>query len=397
MRTGISICSTAPATAASPGTLALRAANNVNIDATISDGFFASYAALNGAPTQYSQEVNSALYRNYLALLSNGLPQYSSSGINAYLSLVGKSWSSLGLTAPAMTSSASAAFFNVSQSVFSTLQFQLQAPMVITGSDSVIDQYNQYYAEYLTMFRAYETEIIAMNTNATIGRAGSVGTVTGAGLLSYSDFINYVAKIRGVATTSTNLINPVTSNYVSLAPPAAPTTSSPYYNIANGLSSIKFNGSRGYTDTLFAHTQNYSWGADGYGYSLIAPNLSVTALTGSIQLANGSPYDSVLLYPSATGELSLVAGGSILGSATRGSVTFGVNLTLADYASSPCAWAPMLGSQPAALTSPLHAGDDAPVVIYAGGDINRRHLHADQGGAPVGGTRHRRRHLHRPE
>jgi hypothetical protein len=31
----------------------------------------------------------------------------------------------------------------------------------------------------------------------------------------------------------------------------------------------------------------------------------------------------------------------------------------------------MLGSQPAALTSPLHAGDDAPVVIYAGGDINR--------------------------
>ena len=112
--------------------------------------------------------------------------------------------------------------------------------MVITGSDSVIDQYNQYYAEYLTMFRAYETEIIAMNTNATIGRAGSVGTVTGAGLLSYSDFINYVAKIRGVATTSTNLINPVTSNYVSLAPPAAPTTSSPYYNIANGLSSIKF-------------------------------------------------------------------------------------------------------------------------------------------------------------
>ena len=34
---------------------------------------------------------------------------------------------------------------------------------------------------YLTLFRAYETEIIAMNTNATIGRAGSVGTVTGAG------------------------------------------------------------------------------------------------------------------------------------------------------------------------------------------------------------------------
>ncbi len=122
--------------------------------------------------------------------------------------MVGKSWSSLGLTAPAVTSSASAAFFNLSQSVFSSLQFQLQAPMVITGSDSVIDQYNQYYAEYLTMFRAYETEIIAMNTNATIGRAGSVGTVTGAGLLSYSDFINYVAKIRGVATTSTQSHQP---------------------------------------------------------------------------------------------------------------------------------------------------------------------------------------------
>ncbi|MCK9917114.1 filamentous hemagglutinin family protein [Microbacteriaceae bacterium K1510] len=124
------------------------------------------------------------------------------------------------------------------------------------------------------------------------------------------------------------------------------------------------------TDTLFAHTSASFWGRDTYGPSLIASNLSVTALTGNIQLANGSPYDSYQLYPSTTGELSLVAAGSIFGSAAKGSVTFGASLTLADAASLPFGWVSMLGSQPTVLSAPLHAGDDMPVLIYAGEDID---------------------------
>lgn len=258
-----------------PGTLALRAANNVQINATVSDGFFASYAALGDAATQYSQELNSALYQNYLAMLSNGVPQYNSSAINAYLSLVGKSWSSLGLTAPALTAPASAAFFNLTPSAFGALRFQLQAPNVVAGPANVIDQYNQYYAEYLTLFRAYETEIIAMNSSARIGFASGT-SATGGGLLSYSDFINYVAKLRGLPTTSTSLINPLTSNFVSLAPPAAPTASNAYYNIANGLSTITFNFAKGYATTTAA---DYATKWTAYFYNIVNANLYDTGYT----------------------------------------------------------------------------------------------------------------------
>ena len=120
------------------------------------------------------------------------------------------------------------------------------------------------------------------------------------------------------ADAANTLPSAIGAFFDSYAPNSGVALSSQSGSIAvNSLLQSPGNGD-GYTDTLFAHTQNYSWGRDGYGYSLIAPNLSVTALTGSIQLANGSPYDSVLLYPSATGELSLVAGGSILGSRHAG-------------------------------------------------------------------------------
>src|SRR5262249_8380783 len=53
-----------------PGTLALRAANNIKINATISDGFFVPYAAVSGsgateAGVQYADAYNSATYQIY--------------------------------------------------------------------------------------------------------------------------------------------------------------------------------------------------------------------------------------------------------------------------------------------------------------------------------------------
>ena len=105
----------------------------------------------------------------------------------------------------------------------------------------------------------------------------------------------------------------------------------------------------GYTDTLFAHTPSSLGGLMAYGYTLIAPNLSVTALTGNIQLANG-PLQFRPSLPVRDRRIEPRRRRLDHRSATNGSAMFGVNLTLADYASSPYAWAPMLGSQPAALT-----------------------------------------------
>lgn len=220
------------------GTLTLRAADNVRINASISDGFFADYApgtAAADAGTLYAGELNSSLYQAYLAMFSNNLPQYNSAGINAYLALTNRSWSGLGLTAPPVTSLASAAFFNLTQSRFDSLQFQLQAPTVITGSADVIDQYNQFYAAYVGMFRAYETEIVTLNTSALIGDPST--RVTGPGILSYADYVAYITAIQA---TRRVILNPVTGNRASFVPPAAPTTGSLYYDITNGVMTNRF-------------------------------------------------------------------------------------------------------------------------------------------------------------
>ena len=168
-------------------------------------------------------------------MFSNGLLQYNSGGIDPYLASVSKSWTSLGLTRPPIVSSANPAFFNLSQSAFDTLQFQLQAPTVIAGPADAVDQYNQYYRTYFRMFRAYETEIVAVNTNTRIGNSATSPFVGGA-VLSYADFVDYVSKIRNISPTLATWINPVTGTRAALfVPPAAPTTSTAYYNISAGL------------------------------------------------------------------------------------------------------------------------------------------------------------------
>ncbi|MCK9914327.1 filamentous hemagglutinin family protein [Microbacteriaceae bacterium K1510] len=121
----------------------------------------------------------------------------------------------------------------------------------------------------------------------------------------------------------------------------------------------------GTTDTLFTHGNGggsgNSYRGSGITSGIVAPNLSVTALTGDITLAT-----SFSLYPSSTGQLSLIAGGSVVGRVTLGQSSSNVGLTMLDGGNV----LPMLGVPPAALTAPLHAGDDAPVLIYAGEDVD---------------------------
>ena len=113
------------------------------------------------------------------------------------------------------------------------------------------DQYNQYYAQYVTMFHAYATEIVALNTNATIGRNDSRSRLTGPGLLSYADFINYVAKMWSRNDDGKQRHQPADLELCCVARASDGANDvSPYYNIANGLSSIKFTGrSAGYATT----------------------------------------------------------------------------------------------------------------------------------------------------
>src|SRR5262249_46849402 len=134
--------------------------------------------------------------------------------------------------APAASQSASASFYNISQTLFDSLEFTIRAPTVISGDPRVVDQYNQYYAAYMAMFSAYETEIIGLNTAALIGTVVGKQT-TGGGVLSVAD---YSANIAGLGGTKNN--DPLLSTIVPLlTPPVAPTTSSAYENLtlASGL------------------------------------------------------------------------------------------------------------------------------------------------------------------
>lgn len=243
---------------AEPGTLTLRAVNNVKINATISDGFFADYtsgAVATDAGTLYANQVNSSLYQSYLAMFSNGVLQYNSSGIRNLIN-INPTLLTRNPPLPAGTVGASASFYNLSQEAFDSLQFKLQAPTVISGSPEAIDQYNQYYAQYVRMFNAYATDIVALNTNAVLGNASitAAGNKTeGPALLSYSDYVNYITQARGIAATLRGFINPLRSNYVGLfTPPTAPTTSTAYYNIAGGMGDLTFSEAstgKGYSTT----------------------------------------------------------------------------------------------------------------------------------------------------
>ncbi|NVO18042.1 MAG: hypothetical protein HXX10_28820, partial [Rhodoplanes sp.] len=104
-------------------------------------------------------------------------------------------------------------------------------------------------------------------------------------------------------------------------------------------------------------------GASSSDNLLLPATLAIDAVSGSIRVNT-----SLALIPSATGTLTLLAGGSIstpLYSAGTGA--FGIAMldgTSASYVD------PLGTPAPAVLSSAVHAGDDVPVVIYAGQDIS---------------------------
>ncbi|MDR3659527.1 MAG: filamentous hemagglutinin family protein [Mycobacterium sp.] len=123
--------------------------------------------------------------------------------------------------------------------------------------------------------------------------------------------------------------------------------------------SVLFTGFTSYsTDSSLSLTSlagDVTIGSNAPGGSLLLPTtLAIDAVTGDIQL-----NAALNLIPSSTGTLTLLAGGSI----STGSITMldGTSSSYVDPLGTPA---------PSVLASADHAGDDVPVIIYAGEDIS---------------------------
>jgi filamentous hemagglutinin family protein len=251
-----------------PGTVGLFARNNININATITDGFFTNYdASSSGGATDamslYNSEEASTLYHSYLCMFSGcseaGNLQYDSSGTtNLLAAAFGLQWSDLGLNAPVNPQNPSASFFGLSTSDYNALglQFILKKPDYIGGLDTTaIDQFNQYYAVYLTLFRAYENELIAVNSKGVNAFGVSV---SGGIVLSYSDYINSAPSLFGSLQ-----IDPTTIQIPTVS------TTVPSYSLTAGLGSISFNG----FDRYSASTNDYATQWTAYLFNVINLNI----------------------------------------------------------------------------------------------------------------------------
>ncbi|MCK9917085.1 filamentous hemagglutinin family protein [Microbacteriaceae bacterium K1510] len=263
-----------------PGSLVLRAANNVKINATISDGFFANYVVRNAtadAMSQYNTETSSSDYLAYLNMLNaDGLPVFNEYYQFTMAKAAGLSMADYfgipGLADPfSGTMVGTAEFFGTSASVFSSLQFKLQTPSILSCggaacSAEIIDQYNQWYAQYVRMFDVYAKILVYNNVltgQATTGQPGG----------------NYFTR---------QYLNDLYTAYLGAPPdfshvviPAAPTLSGSYYN-GTGLLGLSFNSSTG---VVTATGSDYSSQWVAYLFN--------TALAPSIPMFGGSPASSV--------------------------------------------------------------------------------------------------------
>ncbi|WP_143201473.1 filamentous haemagglutinin family protein [Bradyrhizobium sp. NAS96.2] len=258
-----------------PGSLVLQAMNNVNINATVTDGFFVNYTPRGGdASALYASEINSSLYQAYLGMFPDGNNLvYNSSGIADYLVKTNGSWS--GPSSP--TATPSGAFFGLSDAAYNALalQFKLAQPTVISSSDpAVIDQYNLYYSQYLRMFRAYETELVGVNVNG-INAAATGVSARGGIVLSYADFVAYTNTLPG------DHVNPSIN-----AIPAAPTTRTQYYNLTNGIGRLQYNSGTG---NVVTGAQDYATKWTAYFLSVINTNL----------VNSGKPRLNTYLFPTS--------------------------------------------------------------------------------------------------
>ncbi|WP_160168912.1 filamentous haemagglutinin family protein [Bradyrhizobium sp. Ai1a-2] len=217
--------------AGEPGTLTLRALNNVQINATISDGFYLPNPGSSGATAAdaYLGETASDAYRAYETLLLGGL--YYSATIDA---IVG-----LGVdTSPPVDAS----FFSLDDNValFNSLQFHLLKPALLTtftddptlaGNPEllakVIDQYNQFYIKYASMYDAYMIEIVQGNTNA----ASALGAPGGLG--AYYTYADVPRALKALGVQFNRDISPLPPVSIPVAPTNNPALGTPYlyYNI----------------------------------------------------------------------------------------------------------------------------------------------------------------------
>jgi filamentous hemagglutinin family protein len=268
-----------------PGALALFARNNVQINATITDGFFTSYdpGGAVDAMTLYNSEKETSLYKtNYLGMFSDGAEdgvlQYDAT---AYSQLFG---GSLSISTP------SPGFFGLSQDDFNALKFTLQAPdnirTKVSGPDAlnIIDQYNQFYGEYVTMFRAYETELLAINKNGfNAAFYPGVPAVSGGIVMSYSDFVN---------ASNTNGFLGVDPATIKIPSPVD--TTGLYFNLQTRTGNISFDPNTGFASTT-ASDYVTQWTA--YFYNVVNANLlnstfsTLPSLVSNLTLARAAGAD----------------------------------------------------------------------------------------------------------
>lgn len=201
------------------GTLALRALNNVQVNATISDGFYQPYTPQSFNPDDaYLGETSSPTYKAYQNLFQGGVLFYSAS-IDGIIGL--------GVNT---SQQVDAAFFSPTDISSLNLQFQLQKPVTISVSGlpvdpnlraEVIDQYNQFYLQYVSLYDAYMTEIVQGNTN------GGSALGVGGGLGAYYTYgqVPQALNLEGV-------VAPLPPPSIPVAPTAT-TDPTLYYNISS--------------------------------------------------------------------------------------------------------------------------------------------------------------------
>lgn len=115
------------------------------------------------------------------------------------------------------------------------------------------------------------------------------------------------------------------------------------------------------------------------------PTVNVTAMSGDIALHNVGPSSPLTLFPAASGNLELLAHGSISGDVASGSssqaTTSSFAITMSE--TDPASWAgilrpagsPSIPTDAALPTTPLHQNDSQPILIVADtGDISSSKL-----------------------
>jgi filamentous hemagglutinin family protein len=172
-------------------------------------------------------------------------------------------------------------------------------------------------------------------------------------------------------------------NPTALSPPVAPQLAFYTYGSGSSLSleaiagDVAFGISNGGAQTLLGTPAYDSAASENFktnnvdGLSTLPASLSVLAPTGSLSFGGGLLNET--LYPSARGQLDIVAAQDVNGNNVSADVA---NITMSDAPAGSYATVASpdgqiaLGSLAAAFDGNIHTGDPNPAIVVAGGDIN---------------------------